>query len=671
MTATLGHSSLTALEHQLLARLVNYSHVETVSAIWPLASSQFNKTLALWAPYSKTETKVTYFALCEYIQQFAAGLQTLRIQSGDRIALFSENSPRWLIADQGIMTAGGINVVRSSQADGEELRFILKDSGSTGLVLEDLATLKKVQGYLADLPIRFVILLSDEPTASETNSIATYTFSELLSLGDTQTLVPTPQTPDMIATLMYTSGTTGQPKGVMLTHANLLHQIQHFGVVLQPQVGDRVLSLLPTWHAYERTVEYFLLSQGCTQIYTSLRHFKQDLVKYSPEYMIGVPRLWESLYDGILKQIKSQPSQQQRLAQLFLGLSDVYIRAQRIAQGLSLAPLHSPLPQRVWNHILCTLLRPLHQLGDRQIYQKIRAATGGNLKQVISGGGALAMHLDTFFEIVGVDLLVGYGLTETSPVLTCRRPNRNLRGSAGQPLPGTHIRIVDPETSTPLPPEQKGLVLARGPQVMAGYYQNPEATAKVLDRDGWFNTGDLGWLTPDQNLVLTGRAKDTIVLSNGENIEPQPIEDACIRSPFIAQMMLVGQDQRVLGALIVPDMEALQEWAVSQGVDWSVGGVQATTSAPSLSQGNVDSPGNLNNPSIFDNPRIEALLREEINREVQKRPGYRPVDRVGPFRIICEPFSMENGLLTRTLKVKRPVVMERYRDMINGMFMSR
>jgi long-chain acyl-CoA synthetase len=271
------------------------------------------------------------------------------------------------------------------------------------------------------------------------------------------------------------------------------------------------------------------------------------------------------------------------------------------------------------------------------VYDKVRSATGGKIKYVISGGGSLAKHIDDFFEIVGIRLLVGYGLTETSPVLTVRRPWLNLQGSAGKPLCNTDIQIVDPETRQPLAIGDRGLVLARGPQIMRGYYRNPEATQKAIDSQGWFDTGDLGRLTPANDLILTGRAKDTIILTNGENIEPQPIEDACLRSAYIDQIMLVGQDCKQLGAIIVPNLDALKLWAGTSELD-------------------------LNSKPVQD------LLRGELNREVKNRAGYRADDRIGPFRLILEPFAIENGLLTQTLKMKRPVIMERYRDMIDEMF---
>jgi long-chain acyl-CoA synthetase len=287
-----------------------------------------------------------------------------------------------------------------------------------------------------------------------------------------------------------------------------------------------------------------------------------------------------------------------------------------------------------------------HRLAERIVYGKVREATGGQIRQVISGGGSLAKHLDDFFEIAGVEILVGYGLTETSPVLTVRRPGINLRGSAGVPLPQTEIRIVDLETRQLLPHGQRGLVLARGPQVMRGYYENPEATRKAIDPEGWFDTGDLGMIIGDQHLVLTGRAKDTIVLTNGENIEPQPIEDACLRSIYIDQIILVGQDQRSIGALIVPNLETLEKWAATQKLQ-----IYSADGSVDMSQ-----------------KAVQDLFRQELTREVQNRPSYRGDDRIGPFRLLLEPFSADNGMMTQTLKIRRPVVMDRYRSMIDEMF---
>ncbi len=651
-------SHLTETERANLERSVDYSSVQSLPEIWAVARERFGEIIALKDPHAKPEVVFTYAQLYQQIQQFAAGLQALGVQPEARVALFSDNSPRWMIADQGIMTAGAVDVVRSSQAEREELLFILADSGSTTLVVENLKTLKKLRDRLENLPIQLVVLLSDEePEASTT--ITMVNFSQVMATGNLQSLQPVSQNEEKLATLLYTSGTTGKPKGVMLSHGNLLYQVRMICAVIQPHPGSMVLSILPTWHAYERAGEYFLLSQGCTQIYTNLRHVKQDLKEYKPNYMVAVPRLWESIYEGIQKQFREQPPNKQRLINYLLGISQRYIAARRVVQGLSLE--HPPNPsiiQRLNASLVQATLWPLHALAEKLVYRQVREATGGQIKQVISGGGSLAKHLDDFFEIVGVEILVGYGLTETSPVTNARRPWRNLRGSAGQPLPGTEILIVDPDTRAPLPLGERGVVLIRGPQVMQGYYQNPEATKKAIDSEGWFDSGDLGWLTPENDLVLTGRAKDTIVLTNGENIEPQPLEDACLRSPYIDQIMLVGQDQRSVGALIVPNTEALQKWAASQNLR-----LRLPHSKPSEKQNSAD----LQEVDL-DSKIVQDLFRQELNREVQNRPGYRADDRIGPFKLIVEPFSAENGMMTQTLKIRRPVVMERYGDTIEGMF---
>jgi len=657
---------MTKQEPANLTRLVNYSSVQSLPEIWPIVAKQFENIVALKDPHAKPEVVVTYGQLYQQIQQFAAGLQALGITPEidsegipTRVALFADNSPRWMIADQGIMTAGAANVVRSAQAEGEELLYILANSGSIALVAENLALLKKLQASLNDLPIQLVVLLSEEePTADETLKVVNY--SQLMAAGVSHQLTPVSQNRETLATLLYTSGTTGKPKGVMLTHGNLLHQVRTYSDVLVPQPGSRVLSILPTWHAYERSVEYYILSQGCTQIYTNLRNVKKDLKEFKPNLMVGVPRLWESIYEGVQKQFREQPESKQRLVQNLLSVSQRYIKARRLAQGLSLDNLNPSSIERLNATVQAAALWPVHRLADKLVYQKVREATGGQINQAISGGGSLARHLDDFFEIVGVEVLVGYGLTETSPVTNVRRPSHNVRYSSGLPMLETEIKIVDPETRQPLPVGERGLVLIRGPQVLKGYYKNPEATAKAIDSQGWFDSGDLGWITPQNDLVLTGRAKDTIVLTNGENIEPQPIEDACLRSPYIDQIMLVGQDQRSLGALIVPNLDALQQWAASQKLHLHL---------PNSIAAGSDVPAQEFRKEIdLDSKEVQNLLRAELNREVQNRPGYRPDDRISTFKLILEPFSIENGMMTQTLKIRRPVVTERYRDIINGMF---
>lgn len=621
---------------------VDFSRVRSLRDVWQQTAQLYGEQVALKDPHSKPEVSLTYAQFYDQLQRFGAGLRSLGVQIGDRVALISDNCPRWMIADQGILAIGAANATRSPQADRDELLYILEHSGSTTLVIETLAALEKLQPEVSRLPITRTILLTDE-----TPPEGVLSFGQVLERGESRELGDCELTADTLASVIYTSGTSGKPKGVMLSHGNFLHQIKTFDTILRPRAGESALSILPTWHSYERTCEYFLLSCGCTQIYTDPRHIKADLKQYKPHYMVAVPRIWETVYEGAQKTLREKTGPQGKLVELLLQASQAYILNRRIARNMSLEHFQVSGLTRALARVRAAALQTLYALGEQLIFKPIRAATGGELKRVISGGGSLAPHLDLFFEIVGIEILVGYGLTETSPVLTARRPERNLRGSAGLPLPQTEIKIVNPDSRESLPQGQQGLVLARGPQIMQGYYRNPEATAKAIDPEGWFDTGDLGWLTPAGDLVLTGRAKDTIVLTNGENIEPQPIEDACLRSVYLDQIMLVGQDQKMLGALLVPNHEALAQWAKAQGI----------------------TPAEPQQLALASKP-FQDLIRAELNREVKNRPGYRADDRIGPIRLLEQPFSQENGMLTQTLKVRRAVVAQHYRDMIGEMFDS-
>ncbi len=634
--------------------LVDYSQLQALPQIWDITSRLFGDETAVIDPHVQPAISLTYRQLDQTIGQFAAGIQALGLPQPEAeglrplVALFADNSWKWMVADQGIMRAGAADAVRSATADRDELLYILDHSGSIGLVVEDLKTLRRLCPEVLNLPLQWIVLLSDE-LLEETNvwpaDLKLLNYEQVMTLASGHSLQPAPLDQSSLATLIYTSGTTGRPKGVMLTHGNLVYQLVALTAIIQPGVGDRMLSILPTWHSFGRMGEYFVLSQGCTQIYTNRRYLKQDLQTYRPSYGVGVPRLWESIYEGIQKSIRDRPPRMQKLIQSFLTVSQRYIQAVRIWQRRDLQNLHPNRRQLVQAWITTLLLAPLHYLGELIVYRRLQQALGGQVKQLICGGGSLATHLEDFFEIVGIEILVGYGLTETSPVLSARRAWRNSRGTSGLPLTQTEFQIVDLETRQTLPAGRSGLVMARGPQIMRGYFRNPEATAKAIDPNGWFDTGDIGWLTPDGQIVLTGRAKDTIVLTNGENIEPQPIEDACLRSVYIDQIMLVGQDRKYLAALIVPNPEAVQHWLQPQGV---------------IQEG----PQEID----YHSKSLRELFRQELNRELRDRPGYRRDDEILNFTLIPEPFSIENGLLTQTLKIRRNVVAERYAAVIQKMF---
>ena len=374
-----------------------------------------------------------------------------------------------------------------------------------------------------------------------------------------------------------------------------------------------------------------------------------DLQKVRPQYLISVPRLWEALLSGFEDALAAMPASRQRLLRGALANSRRYGLRRR--QALDLTLEHEPVMGRAVAGVKAVLRWPLHGLASALLWPKVRQQlVGGALRTAISGGGALALHVDGFFEAIGIELLVGYGLTETSPVLTCRRRWSNRRGSAGQPLPDTAIKVVDPESREPLAIGERGLVLARGPQVMGGYFHKPEASAKVLDADGWFDTGDLGHLLADGSLVLTGRAKDTIVLSSGENIEPGPLEDCLVACTLVEQVMLVGHDRKSLGALVVPKLEALQAYAREQG----------------LPEPSAASDGS---PAGADAALLKAFT-SRLNRRLAARPGARGDERLAGVALV-EPFSIDNGLLTQTLKQRRDRIAARDAAAIEAIYAGR
>ena len=622
----------TPWELKSLARQQHVQGLGRVDQLWPWLEQRHGALMAVDAPHAAHPEHFTYQELSQRITTAAAGFRSLGIGEGDVVGLFAENSPRWLMADQGLMRTGAADAVRGSSAPVEELRYILEDSKAVALVVQNADLWQRLQ-FPAQLrsQLRFVLQLEGDAVDPDVIS-----WSDLLAAGAEQ------QAPDpdlgrdaasaasTTATILYTSGTTGQPKGVPLSHANLLHQMRSLSCVARPEPGAPVLSVLPIWHAYERSAEYYFFSCACSQSYTTIKQLKRDLPRVKPVVMVTVPRLWEAVQAGFEDVLKTFPASRQSLLRAALANSSAYCLARRQRRNLMLMPLGRR--QRLMAGLKSAGRWPAHALASKLIWPKLRLQlSGGQLRFPINGGGAIAPHVDSFFEAVGIELLVGYGLTETSPVVSCRRPWRNIRGSSGQPMPQTEFRIVDPESRAPLSFRERGLVLVRGPQVMQGYLGKPEATAKVLDVDGWFDTGDLGMLLPDGSVVLTGRAKDTIVLSSGENIEPGPLEAHLLMNPVVEQVLFVGQDKKQLAALVVPNQNGLMQFAKDKGVE------------------GFDSWSRL---LPQDQTNLLDLVKKDFNLDLQSRSGSRPDERICGVAFV-EPFTIENGLLTQTLKQKR------------------
>eukprot|EP01018_Ginkgo_biloba_P035948 Gb_31209 [translate_table: standard] len=642
---------------------------KVVPDIWKTSADQYGGQIALVDPYHDPPSQMTYKQLEQNILDFAEGLRVAGILPEQKIALFADNSCRWLVADQGIMAAGAVDAVRGSRSSVEELMQIYIHSDSVGLVVDNPDLFNKIAPkFNSSINLKFVVFLWGGKSMLESHfgdEVPMYSFEEFIHMGHgSREVLLSPRTsgrgfryeaisPDDVATLVYTSGTTGNPKGVMLTHQNLLHQIMHLGDIVPAISGDRFLSLLPPWHMYERSAEYFTLTRGIEQVYTNVKNLKEDLKQYPPNYLVSVPLVYELLYSGIQKQLLASAGARKFVAFTLINISMMYMEFKRIYEGKSIARTRRQQSALVaayewlWARILAVLLWPFHLLGKKLVYSKIRSALGIT-KAGVSGGGNLPSHVDRFFEAIGITLLNGYGLTESSPVVSARQAECNVLGTVGRPLYATEFKVVDLETGDILPSGSKGLVKVRGPQIMKGYYKNPTDTNKAVDEEGWLDTGDIGWLAPQVSigagrrcggmLVLEGRAKDTIVLSTGENVEPTEIEEAAVQSNLIQQIVVVGQDQRRLGALIVPNKEELQ------------------SAAKEL----MKSKGSTSEPTAQD---WNDLIRQELSKYTSRFSF-----QIGSFLLLEEPFTVESGLLTPTLKVRREMICMQFKDQIATLF---
>ncbi|KAF5189369.1 Long-chain-fatty-acid--coa ligase [Thalictrum thalictroides] len=657
------------LESGLLSsnNILDNGECKAVPDMWKYAAEKYGDQIALVDPYHVPPSKLTYKQLKQEILEFCEGLRVVGLKTDEKIALFADNSCRWLVADQGIMATGAIDVVRGTRSSVEELLQIYTHSDSVALVVDNPELLNRIsETFISRAAIRFIILLWGEKSSLNSGvleGVSVFNYKEIIDIGqDSHRLNSHSEgrhhtyeaiNSDDVATLMYTSGTTGNPKGVMLTHRNLLHQMNTLGDIVPAESGDRFLSMLPSWHAYERAAEYFTFPCGIQQIYTNIKNFKEDLRHYQPHYIISVPLIYETLYSGIQKQISTSSTARRFIALTLLKISFVYMEMKRICEGKFLTSNTKPdsilisMMDCLWARIIATLLWPLHVLGQKLVYQKIQSAIGIS-KAGISGGGSLPLHVDKFFEAIGLKLQNGYGLTETSPVVAARRTSCNVLGTTGHPLKHTDFKIVDSESAEDLPAGSKGIIKVRGPQVMKGYYKNPSATKEAVDEFGWMNTGDIGWIAPTHSrgrsrncggmIVLEGRAKDTIVLSTGENVEPSVLEEAAMRSKLIQQIVVIGQDQRRLGAVIVPNKEEL------------------VAVAKKLSLLNDD-------VAELSQEKITSLLDKEVRNWTSECSF-----QIGPILVVEEPFTIDGGLMTPTMKIRRDRVLARYSDQIASLF---
>ncbi|MBR5867329.1 MAG: long-chain fatty acid--CoA ligase, partial [Spirochaetaceae bacterium] len=530
----------------------------------------------------------SYRQVYEKVIELAWALKQFGIKRGDHVALISDNRREWLITDMALVSLGAADVPRGCDSMGSEIRFIISFSECEAGFFETDRQLCKVLEKVEEVPLLKKVIVYDlvsEETMqiAEKAGIKVYSYAELEVMGSTASKAERAQieaemdktTSDEIATIIYTSGTTGVPKGVMLTHDNFIAQAEVVKSVLSKgKTGELWLSVLPVWHSFERVFQYLVMALNSGLVYSKpiASIMLADMAEMKPNGMIGVPRLWESLAQGVFRTMKKTGGATYKIFQFFVSVGKKYYWAKEHVLGLVCQfKKRSRVLDFLVGIIPFILLYPLNCLGDILVFKKIRAKLGGRLTTAVSGGGALQPDTDAFFHAIGFPLLEGYGITEAAPVLAVRDPSKPRTGCVGQVFPCSQIKIVAEEhgkiiSDEPLPPGKRGLVLARGRQIMKGYYKRPDLTEQVVDKDGWLNTGDLGMLSFDNEIKITGRAKDTIVLLGGENIEPQVIESALRGSPYIETVAVMGQDKKYLGALIVPSKESVLMYAQEKGL---------------------------------------------------------------------------------------------------------
>jgi len=597
---------------------------------------------------------VSYRDLYEFGLCLGSALIELGVEAREHLGLLSDSRVEWNIVDYATLMCGAADVPRGSDVTDIEIEQILNHADCRVVFVEDLRLLKRAIRLMPKLEgvERLILMRRDEEPPDGVLSLYSLVArgKELRLSGDRRVEQRMAQIrPDDLFTLIYTSGTTGTPKGVRLTHANMASQVRNLPFRLEPD--DRMLSILPVWHSYERIFQMVSLSNGCCTYFTSIRTLADDLRTVKPTMMASAPRLWENLYLRIMKNVRESHWIRRALfhAAYFCSRrvqgSWAFLRGE--AEDLEGRALASKIVRCAWAAIeLCVFLPPYVAL-DAVVLEKLRLIVGGSFKGTVSGGGALQRHVDEFFNFIGVPVREGYGLTETSPVLAVRADGKRVIGTVGSLYPETRLRILDLNSDEVLYPDPerrgegrglKGEVVVKGPQVMDGYHKDPEATSKVL-ADGWLRTGDIGMYTYNDCLKLLGRRKETIVLLNGENLEPVPIEAKLAQSDLIEQCMVIGQDRRQLGALVVPSLDGFAEI-----------GLQARDL-----------------PELLQAETLQQHLIAEAKRLVSAANGFKAFERVSLIAPVRKPFEVGDEL-TGTFKLRRHVIVEKYAEQIGALF---
>ena len=562
---------------------------------------------------------LTYTQVFQKVKAFALGLHALGIVAGESISILSGNRPEWVIADFAALSQGILDVPIYPTLTPLEIQHILVNSRSRAIVVETRSHLDSVLSILNQCPdLKYIIVMMEIMTPFEKTSSHCLSFQEILAKGKKASHQETAEwekrTQDLqlnqAATIVYTSGTTGSPKGVVLTHGNILSNVQDILAITPLSSHDTVLSFLPLCHVFERTVGYYTLLAVCGTIYyaENITTVSQNMVETKPTILVSVPRLYEKIQAKLLDDLTGL---KRKLFFWAFGIGQKYNSRQK-------------------NKSFCFTLCFLHFIADHLVFSKIRAKTGGKLRFFVSGGAPLPKEIGRFFENIGFIILEGYGMTESSPVIACNRLNSYKFGTVGQVLPSQTVMLAE-----------DGELLVKGPNVMTGYFELPDATEDVIDTEGWLHTGDIAEIDTEGFVKIIDRKKELIVLSNGKKIPPQVIEQKLVISPFIAQSVVIGEGHSYLVALIVPNIPRLIKFVSRRQLAYH------TTE------------------ELLALPQVHALFSGIVYRKLIHFANY---EKIKTFRLLEHEFTPESGELTPTLKPRRRVIYKNYAKEIASMY---
>jgi len=591
---------------------------DTVARVFFSRAKKFGPRTALRVKRGGVWVDISWEEWARNVQQLAMGLMVLGLKEKEHVSLLSENRPEWAYTDLAVLAAGSADVPIYATNIPDQVEHIIKDSESRFIVVSTETQLRKVTEIKKNVPRLEKLIIMDPEQEHPEDWILR--FSDVLALGREQGDEPTFETrlaggkPEDLATLIYTSGTTGAPKGVMLTHDNFLANMRAVTNVLPLNDSDLALSFLPLSHSFERLGGYYAtLYIGGTIAYAeSIDKVPENIQEVRPTVMCSVPRLYEKMHARVLNTVDNGPPLKRKLFHWSLGVG-------REVSKIVCARKEMPAS-----------LKLKHAAADKLVFAKLRARMGGRLRFFVSGGAPLAREIAEFFHAAGILILEGYGLTETTPVISANRPDSYKLGSVGQPLANLEVKIA-----------QDGEILVRGPSVMKGYFKRPEETREVLSDDGWFCTGDIGYLDQDNFLYITDRKKDIIVTAGGKNIAPQNIENLLKLNRYVEQVCVVGDQRKYLTALVVPSFPDLEAFAAENGIPAG------------------------DREALVQDARVQKLYQAAVDEVNAHLARYETVKKI---RVLPVEFSQETGELTPTLKVKRKVVSSKYKDRIDEMY---